>query len=655
LLDENGEDSNDETDDSSAPGSDTLDDEYEATDHETITGGGHANVTFVYTTDDGQGNTSSINETDNTTDTLNDQFDDNDERESVIVEVGSQQTSDSESDTDTQDATLHSGSVETTHAHDIYTSVNAATGFTVTGTYVDTGSTDTRTADLTEGTTDVKSASGPETLSGGFDDEESDDEEDHVRVSLHYVGVDPQGRILDLTETATQDDTVTDAASNHDQLAADGSDEDVLDDQKSAVGTVTDTLTGTMTTVNADETRTTVTFNDSLTDSSDAHGENGVTEETPAAGVTTDTPIHTIDGTGDFGWNINETIVVTDAAGNVISSGADIDSGGDNEQVQQGTADATATFQSAPYAAGVGQKTEPPGGYESPFFAGVVGFFRGLGTGVKALVNEGAKNVVQTAFLGTKEIGNLIAVDPINDVGYERSASAAHYGTGAALDLVTVGMSKMKYMGTAVKAIDKANDVVNAVDALENTVAGIADARQNGLNLQNGFQIVGGAIGGVGGIAAVAPMAKQASGLAPKVAGTVTTTSRPTRLNRLAARTSVQPRFWTKSKTFNGNKVFQRNDLIDPKLIDSRGRTNLERMQKGLAPIGPDGESIILHHLIQTQDGAIAEVTQTFHQKNFGTLHTNPNTIPSGIDRNAFNAWKRQYWIDRAGDFGGSP
>lgn len=81
-------------------------------------------------------------------------------------------------------------------------------------------------------------------------------------------------------------------------MAADGSDEDVLDDQKSAVGTVTDTLTGTMTTVNADGTRTTVTFNDNLTDSSDAHGENGDTEVTPAAGVTTDTPIHTIDGTG---------------------------------------------------------------------------------------------------------------------------------------------------------------------------------------------------------------------------------------------------------------------------------------------------------------------------------------------------------------------
>ncbi|MEZ5951969.1 MAG: HNH/ENDO VII family nuclease [Planctomycetaceae bacterium] len=122
----------------------------------------------------------------------------------------------------------------------------------------------------------------------------------------------------------------------------------------------------------------------------------------------------------------------------------------------------------------------------------------------------------------------------------------------------------------------------------------------------------------------------------------------------LRASTNAPRQFWTKSKTFNGNKVFQRDDLIDPKLIDSRtGMTNLELMRAGRAPIGPDGKEINLHHLIQTQDGAIAEVTQTFHQQNFRTLHINipPNQFPSGIYRSAFNAWKRNYWIDRANDF----
>lgn len=110
-------------------------------------------------------------------------------------------------------------------------------------------------------------------------------------------------------------------------------------------------------------------------------------------------------------------------------------------------------------------------------------------------------------------------------------------------------------------------------------------------------------------------------------------------------------KFWTKSRNFNGNKVFQRDDLIDPKLVDARGRSNLERMHKGLAPIGPDGKSINLHHMTQRNNGSIAELTQTFHQQNSKVIHINPNSIPSGINRGAFNRWRSDYWQSRASDF----
>jgi RHS repeat-associated protein len=110
-------------------------------------------------------------------------------------------------------------------------------------------------------------------------------------------------------------------------------------------------------------------------------------------------------------------------------------------------------------------------------------------------------------------------------------------------------------------------------------------------------------------------------------------------------------KFWNRTTDFQGHKVYQRNDLIDSNLVDAQGRTNLERMQKGLAPLGPDGKSINLHHMTQMDDGAIAEVTQTFHYGNYGTIHINPNTIPSGIDRKAFEAWKKDYWKNRALDF----
>ena len=55
--------------------------------------------------------------------------------------------------------------------------------------------------------------------------------------------------------------------------------------------------------------------------------------------------------------------------------------------------------------------------------------------------------------------------------------------------------------------------------------------------------------------------------------------------------------------------------------------------------------------MTQTNNGAIAEVTQTFHQANKRIIHINPNTIPSGIDRGSFNIWRKSYWKNRANNF----
>ncbi|MDD2107742.1 MULTISPECIES: HNH/ENDO VII family nuclease [Pseudomonas] len=74
-------------------------------------------------------------------------------------------------------------------------------------------------------------------------------------------------------------------------------------------------------------------------------------------------------------------------------------------------------------------------------------------------------------------------------------------------------------------------------------------------------------------------------------------------------------------------------------------------MASGRAPIGVDGKLVNLHHMTQTQSGPIAEMTQSFHQANSATIHINPNTIPCGIDRAAFDKWKVQYWKQRSADF----
>jgi filamentous hemagglutinin len=55
--------------------------------------------------------------------------------------------------------------------------------------------------------------------------------------------------------------------------------------------------------------------------------------------------------------------------------------------------------------------------------------------------------------------------------------------------------------------------------------------------------------------------------------------------------------------------------------------------------------------MIQTQHGPITEVTQSFHQQNFGTIHINTGKLPSGVNRTEFNTWRRNYWKNRAIDF----
>ncbi|MBC1250596.1 hypothetical protein HB801_12125, partial [Listeria welshimeri] len=110
-------------------------------------------------------------------------------------------------------------------------------------------------------------------------------------------------------------------------------------------------------------------------------------------------------------------------------------------------------------------------------------------------------------------------------------------------------------------------------------------------------------------------------------------------------------KYWKKEVVFKGTKVYQRDNIIDINKVDIKGRTNLQRMEKGLAPLGSDGNPINLHHMTQREISSIAEVEQSFHQINSKTIHINPNSIPTGIDRKAFNKWRSDYWKERAKEF----
>jgi A nuclease of the HNH/ENDO VII superfamily with conserved LHH len=123
-----------------------------------------------------------------------------------------------------------------------------------------------------------------------------------------------------------------------------------------------------------------------------------------------------------------------------------------------------------------------------------------------------------------------------------------------------------------------------------------------------------------------------------------------------------------RAKEVAGRKVYQRDDLIDPNRVDERGRTNLQRMQNGLGPVGSDGREINLHHLTQDEPGPMAEITASKHSENDRVLHMYSNqhdkswrdkdgtkrqyrSAPDTMDRGPFNQWKKSYWKIRAKDF----
>lgn len=100
---------------------------------------------------------------------------------------------------------------------------------------------------------------------------------------------------------------------------------------------------------------------------------------------------------------------------------------------------------------------------------------------------------------------------------------------------------------------------------------------------------------------------------------------------------------------YRGTTFYCKDDEFDPGLVDSSGRTNLERMEHGVAPIGRDGKAVELHHMIQSEKrGSIVEVSGSVHRKHHKALHINTHDIPSGINRMNFDVLRSAYWKRRA-------
>lgn len=98
----------------------------------------------------------------------------------------------------------------------------------------------------------------------------------------------------------------------------------------------------------------------------------------------------------------------------------------------------------------------------------------------------------------------------------------------------------------------------------------------------------------------------------------------------------------------NGGQVGDTNTYrgISFRNFDSFDATeeNIDRMRNGNAPIGRDGLYVQLHHSMQTENGPIWALEGSKHTRWKTPLHINPPSIPSGINRQAFNMLKKDYW-----------
>ncbi|HCE2224692.1 TPA: HNH/ENDO VII family nuclease [Vibrio parahaemolyticus] len=97
----------------------------------------------------------------------------------------------------------------------------------------------------------------------------------------------------------------------------------------------------------------------------------------------------------------------------------------------------------------------------------------------------------------------------------------------------------------------------------------------------------------------------------------------------------------------NGKDALIRTD-IDYSQTDDFGRTNLERMERGLAPLDKDGKSIELHHIGQNSDAPLAELTWSEHHANGNDTVLHDKQKESEIDRSAFSKERAEHWQSRA-------
>lgn len=97
----------------------------------------------------------------------------------------------------------------------------------------------------------------------------------------------------------------------------------------------------------------------------------------------------------------------------------------------------------------------------------------------------------------------------------------------------------------------------------------------------------------------------------------------------------------------NGKPTLERRDINYDK-VDEDGKTNLNRMQEGRAPLDKDGNPIELHHIGQKSDSPLAELKKEEHRGKENNTVLHDVRKESEIDRDKFAKERSDYWKARA-------
>ena len=93
----------------------------------------------------------------------------------------------------------------------------------------------------------------------------------------------------------------------------------------------------------------------------------------------------------------------------------------------------------------------------------------------------------------------------------------------------------------------------------------------------------------------------------------------------------------------NGKTALVRS--VDPDFVDELGRTNLQRMQQGLAALDPaTGQAYQLHHIGQNPNSTLAIMTEAEHMQGGNNLIWHELEGASRIDRVAFKTQRESFW-----------